>query len=81
MQKLGFIKRVLDYDLSRDYVAKQTTILNNIKKEELNALAKKYLPYDKMLVLVVGDKASNLEKIKKLGYEVVEVDINGKVLN
>ena len=34
-----------------------------------------------MLVLVVGDKASNFEKIKKLGYDVVEVDVNGKVLN
>jgi hypothetical protein len=29
----------------------------------------------------VGDKAANLEKVKKLGYEVVEIDANGKTVN
>ena len=80
-QKLMFIKRVLEYDLPKDYVAKQTTILNGISKSELNELAKKRLPYNNMIVVVVGDKATNLEKVKKLGYEVVEVDTNGKVIN
>ena len=80
-QKLGFIKRVMDYNLSKDYVAQQTTMLSNITVEKVNALAKKYLPYDNMVVVVVGDKASNLEKIKKLGFEVVEIDANGKVIN
>lgn len=81
LQKLGFIKRVLDYNLSKDYVAKQTEILNTITVEEINALAKKYLPYNNMVVVVVGDKATNFEKVKKLGYEVVEIDSNGKTVN
>lgn len=81
MQKLFFIKRVLDYNLSKDYVAKQTEILNNISKEEINQLATKYLPYNNMVVIVVGDKATNFEKVKKLGYEVVEIDSNGKTIN
>jgi zinc protease len=80
-QKLGFIKRVLDYNLSRDYVARQSEILKTINKDEINSLAKKYLPYEQMAVVVVGDKATNLEKVKKLGYEVVEMDVNGKVVN
>ena len=33
MQKLYFIKRVLDYNLSKDYVSKQTDLLNKINKE------------------------------------------------
>lgn len=78
LQKLYFIKRVLDYNLSKDYVAKQTDLLNKITKEEVNALAKKYLPYSKMLIVVVGDKASNLEKLKKLPYTVIEIDSSGK---
>jgi len=81
LQKLGFIKRVLDYDLPKDYVAQQTSILNSIGKSELNALAKKRLPYAAMVIVVVGDKASNYEKVKKLGYEVIEIDTNGKVIN
>ncbi len=80
-QKLGFIKRVLDYNLPKDYVSKQMSVLGDIKIEELNKIAKHYLPYDNMIVVVVGDKASNLEKVKKLGYDVVEVDNNGKIVN
>ncbi|MGZ4090209.1 MAG: M16 family metallopeptidase [Bacteroidia bacterium] len=81
MQKLGFIKRVLDYNLPKDYVATQTQILNNITKDKINEHAKKYLPYNNMVIVVVGDKATNLEKVKKLGFEVTEIDANGKQVN
>jgi len=80
MQKLGFISRVLDYNLPKDYVASQAQILNSITKDEINNLAKKYLPYDNMVIVVVGDKASNLDKLKKLGFEVIELDVNGKII-
>jgi zinc protease len=77
-QKLRFISRVLEYNLPKDYFAKQTEILNTITKQEVNALAKKYLPYNNMVIVVVGDKATNLEKVKKLGLEVIEVDVTAK---
>jgi zinc protease len=80
MQKLGFIKRVLEFNLDRNYVAQQSQLLAGISKKEIDELAKKYLPYDNMIVVVVGDKASNLDKVKKLGYEVVEIDANGKTI-
>jgi zinc protease len=76
-QKLFFIKRIMDYGLDKDYVAKQMSILSSITKDEVNALAKKNIPMDKLVVFVLGDKASNLEKIKKLGYDVVEIDMEG----
>jgi zinc protease len=78
MQKLGFIKRVAEYNLPKDYVATQTQILNQVSRDQINGYAKKYLPYNNMVVVVVGDKASNFDKIKKLGFEVVEIDVNGK---
>lgn len=81
MQKLYFIKRVMEYNLPKDYVATQTQILNQITKEQVNEYAKKMLPYNNMVIVVVGDKATNLEKIKKLGYDVVEIDANGKTVN
>lgn len=77
MQKLFFIKRIMDYNLDKDYVSKQTGILNSIGKAEINDLAKKYLPVDKLVIFVLGDKATNLDKVKKLGYEVVELDNEG----
>ncbi|MCE3226783.1 MAG: peptidase [Bacteroidetes bacterium] len=81
MQKLGFIRRVLEYDLPKDYVAEQTAILEQTSKEKINEHAKKYLPYNNMVIVVVGDKATNLEKVKKLGFEVMEIDSNGKQVN
>jgi zinc protease len=77
IQKLYFIKRIMDYNLDKDYVSKQTAILNAIGKEEINALAKKNLPMDKLVIFVLGDKATNFEKVKKLGYDVIEIDNEG----
>jgi zinc protease len=81
MQKLGFVKRILDYDLDKTYVAKQGEIIKTITKAEIDALAKKNLPYNNMVILVVGDKASNFEKLSKLGYEMIELDVNGNKVN
>jgi zinc protease len=80
-QKLGFVKRILDYNLDKTYVAKQGEIIKTITKTEIDALAKKNLPYNNMVILVVGDKASNFEKLSKLGYEMVELDANGNKVN
>lgn len=79
-QKLGFIKRILEYNLDKNYVKTQGEILKNITKADIDARAKKYLPLDNMLILVVGDKASNYDKVKALGYEVVELDLNGNIV-
>ncbi|MES2132931.1 MAG: pitrilysin family protein [Bacteroidota bacterium] len=76
-QKLGFVKRIVDFDLDKSFVAKQADILKTIGKPEIDQLAKSNLPYDKMVILVVGDKASNFEKLSKLGYEIIELDTDG----
>ncbi|HXB41193.1 MAG TPA: pitrilysin family protein [Bacteroidia bacterium] len=76
-QKAGFLKRLLDYNLDGNYVKQQNQILQSITLAELNALAKKKLNYNNVNILIVGDKATNLEKIKKLGYDVKVLDLNG----
>jgi zinc protease len=79
-QKAFFLKRIMDYDLDKNYVKKQTEVLSGLKTDELNALAKKYISPDKMFILVVGDKKVIYPGLQKLGYEVVELDINGNPL-
>jgi zinc protease len=81
LQKLGFVKRIIDFDLDKTFVAKQGEILKTITKPEVDALAKKNLPYNNMVILIVGDKAANFEKLSKLGYELIELDINGNKIN
>lgn len=79
-QKAGFIGNILEYNLEENYTELQNEILKNMTKQEIDWLAKQYLPVDKLVILVVGDKKSNFEKLSKLGYEIVELDKNGNKL-
>jgi zinc protease len=78
-QKAGFIGRILEFNLPGDYVDQQIKILQSLTKDDVNALAKKWLPIDKMNILLVGDKDKVLPGLKKFDYEVVELDTDGKV--
>jgi zinc protease len=80
-QKAAFLQRILDYNLDKDFIERQGSILKEISKNDIDGLAKRYLPLEKMIVVVVGDKASNMEQIRKLGYEVVELDTQGALVN
>lgn len=77
-QKAGFLNRILTYDLDKNYVAEQSNIVQNLTKEEVDMLAKKHLPLDKMHIVVVGDKATVGKALERLGYEVVELDAKGE---
>jgi len=79
-QKAGFLRRIVHYDLDENYVTKQNEIIQQITKEEIDALAKKNLQYDNMNILVVGDKASLKPKLARLGYEIIELDAKGEVV-
>jgi zinc protease len=76
-QKAGFLGRILRYDLDRSFVDEQAEIVQNISKKEIDALAKKYLKYDKMNILLVGDAESIRPKLEKLGYEIISLDEKG----
>jgi zinc protease len=78
-QKANFIGRMLQYNLPANYIQQQNDILNGMKKEEISKVAKDLLHPEKMNILLVGDKAKILPGIQKLGYEVVELDVDGNV--
>ncbi|MGI9271430.1 MAG: M16 family metallopeptidase [Woeseiaceae bacterium] len=76
-QKLGFLARILEYDLDESFVDEQNEILAAIGKDELDALARKHLTMEDMIIIVVGDKSVILPDLAGLGYEIVEMDANG----
>ena len=76
-QKAQFIRRILDYNLPANYVDQQNKILKNMTKEQMHAMAQKYLQPQKINILLVGDKERILQGVKKLGYEIVELDADG----
>jgi zinc protease len=61
-------------------VDKEQEILKAMTKQEIDALAKKHLPYNNMVIVVVGNKAKYFDRMKALGYEVVELDSDGNQL-
>ncbi|GAA4316929.1 pitrilysin family protein [Flaviaesturariibacter amylovorans] len=77
-QKAQFISRILEYNLPADYTVQQNKILKTIKKDELARVTKQRIQPQKLNILLVGDKAGMIDKVKKLGYEVVELDADGK---
>lgn len=76
-QKAQFIRRILDYNLPANYVEMQTKILKGMTSDQMKAYAKRYLNPDKMNILLVGDKSKIYDGVKKLGYEIVELDADG----
>lgn len=77
-QKAGFIGQILEYNLPADYVDQQNKILANMSKAEIDALSKKWINTSKMNILLVGDKAKTEDGVKKLGYPIIELDVDGK---
>ncbi len=71
-QKAFFLGNILTYNLPDDYIAQQEAILKSITVDEINALAKKYISPEKMVILVVGDKYKVKEQLEKLGYGKVK---------
>lgn len=79
-QKTGFLRRMVHYDLDKNYVEKQNETINNMTTQRINELAKKLLPYEEMKIVVVGDKAAVEPGLARLGYEIVEVDVKGNIV-
>ena len=79
-KKAVFIKRLMDYNLEKTYVDKQNELLKSITKPEINVIAGKRLPYNNMVIVVVGDKSKTWDGLNKLGYEVIELDTDGNPL-
>jgi len=73
--KLGFLAQMLEYDLTAKFVADQVEIVEKMTKEKVNALAKKHLNIDEMLMVVVGDAKTLRPQLEALGYEVVDYSI------
>nr|MBA2746060.1 insulinase family protein [Flavisolibacter sp.] len=80
-QKAQFIRRILDYNLPANYTAAQAKILSSITRADIMALANKHMNPSKLNILLVGDKQKIIDGVKNLGYEIVEVDADGNLID
>ncbi len=79
-QKLGLLRQIINYDLDRNFVSRQQELIRQLSVERVNELARRHLPVEDMAILVVGDKAAIYESLQVLGYDIVELSVDGEVL-
>lgn len=66
--KLRMLSNISDLGYDDDYAKKQEKIVKGLTVVDMKTLASKYLRPDQMIYLVVGDAATQLEKLEQLGF-------------
>ena len=66
--KLNMLTNISSYGYADDYAQQREAVVKGITVEEMKALSEKYLNPDKMTDLVVGDAATQMDKLEELGY-------------
>ena len=67
--KLRILSNISNYDWDVDYIKKRENFVENVTISSIKELANKYINPNKMIWLVVGDAATQLERMKGLGCE------------
>ena len=75
--KLGMLRTISKYDKPENYIEKDQDELVNMSLEDYKNIINNYLQEKEMIYVVVGDKATQLNEVKKLGKPVIELDIYG----
>lgn len=66
--KLNMLTNISNYGYDDDYAKQREDIVKAMTVEDIKALAEKYLNPDKMIYLVVGDAATQMDKLENLGF-------------
>ncbi|MGH7599224.1 MAG: M16 family metallopeptidase [bacterium] len=78
----GMLDQIATHNLSFDYIKQQEKIILDMTKDRHKALAQQYLDPNKMIYLVVGDAATQLEGLKQLGLgDPILLDKDGNPVN
>ena len=77
----GALAEIFVYNLTRDYFSKLPEQLNAVTAEDAEAVAKKYLHPDQLILICVGDRAKIEPELLKLDLGAVEIrDADGNVV-
>ena len=75
--KLGMVRNMSKYDKPANYAEIDQTELVSMTLANYKNVISTYLQEEEMIYVVVGDKATQLDEVKKLGKPVIELDIYG----
>jgi zinc protease len=80
-ESAGALAQIFVYDLPADYYSKLPERFSSVTAAEAEAVAKKYLHPDQMILICVGDRAKIQPELEKLDLGAIEIrDADGKVV-
>ena len=62
------LQGISDLGFDDDYAKQREEIVKALTVDDIKALGEKYIRPDKMIYLVVGDAATQLDKLEQLGF-------------
>jgi zinc protease len=71
--KLGLLARIGDDGLPADYIARENATLSTLDRATVQQVARTYLNTDRMILVVVGDAATQAKRLEALGYGPVQM--------
>lgn len=78
----GMLAQIARYNLPYDFIKNQEKQISDMTVDEHKILAQKYIHPDKMIYLIVGDKATQMENLKNLGFgDPILLDKEGNVIS
>jgi zinc protease len=70
---VGMLSTMSKYGLPYDYVRQDENVIKNMTLEEDKAITDKYILPDKMYYVIVGDAATQLKPLEKIGFGIPEL--------
>jgi len=64
----GMLSTMAKYNLPEDYIKNEENIIRNMTLEESRVIASRYISPDKMYFVVVGDAATQMDGLGKIGF-------------
>jgi zinc protease len=65
---VGMLSTMTKYGLPEDYIKQEDNVIRNLTVEDTKAIAEKYVVPDKMIYVVVGDAATQMKPLEKIGF-------------
>ena len=77
--KLGLLNRIAQHGLPHDIVEREAAVLEGMSTEDFRQVIREYLDESQMVWVVVGDGATQRDRLTEFGYgEVIELDKLGE---
>jgi zinc protease len=79
---LGILQNISTYDLPIDYIDQEQQVVTEATMESVNATSKEFFDLNKFIYVIVGDKETQLDRLKVDGPgNPIEVDSNVHVID